>query len=169
MKKTVAFIILIVLIVVVGTIYYQNSSDVGVKIDRLKLKHAITSNSTPESLMSFSNELGAIKTEAGLESNLVSFEKNYWGSVSLNKKGANFLTRREGLFGIECGKDQDFDSVVAAMNNSKTYLDSATALYSEVRDEYTVKDQEDWDLRLKSLDSSILVNSNLLFTICPIN
>lgn len=166
MSKLGAFIILIILIGVVGYIYYQNSNDVGVKIDKLKLTYAISPNSDPANLILFSEKLSQISTTNKSQKDLVDFESNYWYAVGLNKEITKYMSK-DGLFGKNCFADAEFKKIVINSSTAKTYINTALQQFQTAKTSYTSSEIADWEKRLANLANTIQINYDILYTICP--
>jgi len=165
MSKFGAFIILLILIGVVGYIYYQNTNDIGVKIEKLKLRYAISPASDPESIMSFSEAMGDLSVTTAKQRQQVEFEKNYWSTVSINKAITKYMTN-DGLFGKDC-KDTEFSRIVKNAETAKTNFNTTSTLYDYAKNTYNISKQKDWENKLDALAYAIQVNYDVLYTICP--
>ena len=90
MNKTGAFIILVLIFGIIGYVYYTNLGNVGIQIQKLKLKYAISPNSNADTIYNFSKELDTITPSNTEQKKILNFEKNYWLAVAINKKITKF-------------------------------------------------------------------------------
>jgi hypothetical protein len=97
----------------------SNSNDIGVKIEKLKLKHAFSPIQILKNILSFSNELGKIETLDNVQKAQINFEKNYWTAIALNKTVTKYLSSKESIFGVECNNDSEFNEIADTIEDAK--------------------------------------------------
>jgi hypothetical protein len=79
MSKIFTILIIILLLGAVYYVYDTNTNNVGMKIDKLKLKYTLEDNASPESILLFSQELSSLsKEETDLDKSRLEFESSFW-------------------------------------------------------------------------------------------
>jgi len=169
MSKLFTIIIILILIGVVGYVYYKNTSDIGIQIERLKLKFAIGPNSDPDSLLSFSKAIGALQTSDEKQRNIIEFEKYYYYALAENKTATKYLVYAKGtVFSVNCNFDEDFKTSQISIADAKEYINAAESTYLLAKSSYLIDEQEFWENSISALKDAINTNENIFYIACPI-
>ena len=166
MNKAGAFIILILILGVIGYVYYTNTGNVGVQIQKLKLKYAISPNSNADTIYHFSQDLGKITPSNVEQKKILNFERNYWIAVSINKKITRFLYNKENVYAIDC-KNPKINSLRNDLKTEKDKIKMAKTLFNEIKEKYPEKTREEFEASLNNLDSASNYLSGVISVSCP--
>lgn len=165
MSKFGAFLIIILLFGAIFYIYDRNTNDVGVKVDKLKLRYTIGENASPEKILQFSQDLSDLANQSNdVDKKQLLFESNLWFSTGISKEIALELSKDEKL------TDNCLDTVLEMKNkikDAKQSLIDAKLEYELIKANYTNVQQQDYDSRFSSIEYSLQLSEDLLFINCP--
>lgn len=165
MGKFFAVLLIIVLFVGIYYIYDINARDVGVKIDKLKLKYTIGENAPPEKILLFANELDKLSLNAeNKDKKVLFFEANYWKAVGVAKEVSAVIGSADiGI--IECGTDDI--TMKNKLADAQVNLKTAKTEYELIKSHYSNVGQQDFEAKLENLQYSLDMSENLIFILCP--
>lgn len=165
MAKIIAFLFLIIVLAGIFYVYYVNTTDVGIQVEKIKLKYSIGDTTSPEQILLFASELDKLSLGAkDLDKARLLFESNFWNSVGLSKSVADVLGSSDiGI--LQCGKDDK--SLKEKISEGKQSLADAKEDFESAKTQYTNTEQKEFEVKLENIDYSLFVSENVIFTLCP--
>lgn len=165
MSKFGALVLIIILFGAIFYVYNQNVNNVGVKIDKLKLKYTIDEGAAPEKILLFSENLSDMAlNSSNVDKKRLEFEAKFWKSTGLAKTVAGALNSGENLTDNCNDSVKDMKLQVAS---AKSDLLSAKSEYELIKKEYTNLEQKDFESRFDNINYSLTASENLLYIFCP--
>lgn len=165
MSKFVAFLMILILFGAVFYVYDLNTNDVGVKIDKLKLKYTIGENASPDKMLQFSQDLSDLATNSkDLDKKKLLFESKLWTAIGLSKEVALKIGSGENL------TDNCNDLVLDLQNKiviAKQSLTNAKTDFEFIKSNYTNVEQQDYNARFSNIEYSLQLSDDVLFITCP--
>ncbi len=165
MAKILAFLFLIIVLAGIFYVYYVNTTNVGIQVEKIKLKYAIGDATSPEQILLFASELDKLSLGAkDLDKVRLLFESNFWNAVGLSKSVADVLGSSDiGI--LQCGKDDK--SLKEKISQGKQSLADAKEYFESAKTAYTNTEQKEFEVKLENIDYSLFVSENVIYTLCP--
>ncbi len=165
MAKVIAFLFLIIVLAGIFYVYYTNTTDVGIQVEKIKLKYSIGDATAPEQILLFASELDKLSLSAKDQDKMrLLFESNFWNSVGLSKSVAEVLGSAE-IGVLQCGKDDK--SIKEKVANAKQSIVDAKEDFKLIKTSYTNTEQKEFEVKIENIEYSIFVSENVIFTLCP--
>jgi hypothetical protein len=165
MSKIFTILIIILLLGAVYYVYDTNTNNVGMKIDKLKLKYTLEDNASPESILLFSQELSSLsKEETDLDKSRLEFESSFWLALG-NVKDLTWKINSYKSLEAYCDAEvKDFKNLA---NIAKSNLNIAKQKYLVAQTAYDNLQKQDFELKLENVEYNLQVNEDLLYIYCP--
>ncbi|PIU22467.1 MAG: hypothetical protein COT14_00975 [Candidatus Diapherotrites archaeon CG08_land_8_20_14_0_20_30_16] len=165
MSKFGALVLIIVLLAAIFYVYNLNTSSIGAKIDKLKLKYTIGDSAPPEKILLFSQDLSKLAGQAKDEDKKrLEFEAKYWLAAGTAKELAGKLGTGDN-YSYKCTKDAK--DMKQNLKEAKESLESAKQYFELVKGQYSNVDQKDFSSRMSNVEYSLQLSEDLLFVFCP--
>ncbi len=165
MSKFGALVLILVLFGAIFYVYNQNVNNVGVKIDKLKLKYTIDEGATPEKLLLFSENLSQLAlSSTNTDKKRLEFEAKFWNATGLAKDVAGKLNTGEN-FTDNC--TNEVPTMKTDVKNAQQALNESKLEFELIKDQYTNVEQKDFESRFDNITYSLTASENLLYIFCP--
>jgi len=165
MSKFLAFVVIVVLLGAIFYVYDLNANNAGVKIDKLKLKYTIGNNTSPEKMISFSQDLSNVAADyKNADKTQILFESKFWYAAGIAKEIAFELSSGDN-FSDNCSND--VKDMKANIVTAKQSINDAKIQFEQIKDKYSNVEQQDVYNRFSGIEYSLQVNEDLLYIFCP--
>jgi len=147
MSKFGALVLIIILLGAVFYVYNQNVNNIGVKIDKLKLKYTIGEGASADKILLFSEDLSKMaKDSSNVDKKRLEFESKFWYSAGLAKEVSSKLGTGDN-YSYKC--DSEVSTMKTQIKTAIQGLKEAKLEYELIKPEYTNLEQKDFEARLK--------------------
>lgn len=165
MSKFFTFLIIILLLGAVYYIYDSNTNNVGMKIEKLKLKHTLEDNASPESILLFAQDLSRLsKEQKDLDKVRLEFEASFWLTLS-NIKDLTWKINSYKSLEAYCDSEvKDFKNLA---NIATSNLNISKQKYLLAQNAYDNLQKKDFELKFENMIYNLQVNEDLLYIYCP--
>lgn len=162
------FFTILIIILLLGAVYYiydANTNNLGMKIDKLKVKYSLEDNASPESILLFSQDLSKLsKEEKDLDKQRLEFESSYWLALS-NLKDLTWKMNSYKSLESYCDSEVKEFKILASI--TKTNLDIAQEKYLAINHVYDNLKKQDYQSRFDNMEYNLQINEDLLYIYCP--
>lgn len=118
----------------------------------MKIDYAISTNSSPQSVIEFSNALSTIKSNDS-DRAFIELERNYYRALGLYKEVNEYIKTKEPLFDSRCKEDYKIDQMNAKITESINNLESAKEQFELVKGSFSDQKVQEWTYRITNLDT----------------
>jgi len=165
MSKLGAFLIIVLLFGAIFYVYDLNTNNVGVKIEKLKLKYTIGDNASPEKILSFSDDLSTLANSAtSTDKKRLVFESKLWSATGTAKDVAGKLGSGDN-FADNC--KTEVPQMKTQVKNAMQDLQEAKTDFELIKTQYSNVDQQDLVSRFSNVEYSLGVSEDILYIFCP--
>lgn len=165
MSKFLALIIIILLFGAIFYVYNVNTNNVGVKIEKLKLKYTIGENASSDQILLFSKDLSKMaKTATNSDKKRLVFESKLWSATGIAKNLAGILESGDN-FADNC--NTNVPSLKQQLKQGLADLKEAKQDYELVKTQYSNVEQKDLESRFSTVEYSLSMSDDLLYIFCP--
>lgn len=165
MSKFGALLLVIIILGLVFYVYNTNINDVGVKIEKLKLKYTIGENASAEKILLFSEDLMQLaENSKDKDKKRLVFESKLWYAAGTAKKVAEILGTGEN-FTDNCA--DEMKEIKKQIESAKKSLAEAKEEFDLIKDLYTTVEQKDFAVRFSNVEYSLTTSENIAYIFCP--
>ncbi len=165
MSKIFAVFFVLILCGAIFYIYNLNTSNVGVQIDKLKVKYTIGYDASPEKILLFSEDLSNLsKTKTDLDKKRLEFESKLWSGIGYGKEISTLFIEKKNL------TDNCDDLIKDAKQKivlGKENIESAKKEFLIVKDLYNNVEQEEITAKIDNVIYSLAISEDLAYINCP--
>jgi hypothetical protein len=162
------FFTVLIILLLLGAVYYiydANTNNVGMKIDKLKVKYTIENNASPESILLFSQELSSLSNkEQDLDKQRLEFEASFWLVLSNVK---DLTWKINSYKSLEAYCDTEVKDLKKLALISKSNLVIAKENFAAISSVYDNLQKQDFELKFDNIEYNLQVNEDLLYIYCP--
>jgi hypothetical protein len=165
MSKLIAVIFVIILFGAIFYVYNQNVNDIGVKIDKLKLKYTIGDGASAEKILLFSNDLSTMaQNSSKADKKRLEFESKFWNVAGIAKEVATTVGNGDN-YAYKC--NSDIAKMKTQIKTAEQIMKDAKVGYELIKDQYTNLEQKEFESQFVNINYSLTSSENILFIFCP--